>query len=156
MRTPKLLRLLVLAIGVLYVVLAIAGFTAISDDTTKGGELQGGNPPDLLFGLLSVNTVLNFIHLLLGAVTIGGGAVFDRSRLGAWMATIGFGLLFVYDVVQMFITTGTDPLAINGADTWLHAITLLVLGLMSFVLTARAKRVTHSDGPTAARRATTR
>jgi Domain of unknown function (DUF4383) len=122
------LRYGVIAIGLLYLVLAFTGFTTISDETNVGGDLYGGNPPDLLWGLFGVTTVHNFIHLVLGVFTVIAGVVVHKSRIVAWAVTIGYVMLFGYGVVSILVRTGTDPLAINWADNWLHLITALVVG----------------------------
>ncbi|CAM3957666.1 DUF4383 domain-containing protein [Kibdelosporangium persicum] len=127
MSARKMVRLLVLAIGVFYVVLAISGFASISDDTNVGGGLRGGNDPDLLWNLFGVTTVLNFIHFLFGALTIIAGFLIDRSKLVSWTMAGAFVALFAYDIISMMVRQGTDPLAVNTADAWLHAITAVVL-----------------------------
>jgi hypothetical protein len=127
MSARKLLRLLVLVLGLLFIVLSISGFAAISAETSRGGGLQGGNPPDLLWGLFSVSTVLNFIHFVLGALTVATGVVLDRSKIGVWTISIGFALVVAYDIVSMLVRPSTDPLAINQADLWLHVIALAIL-----------------------------
>jgi hypothetical protein len=137
MPTRKLLRLLVLALGLLFVVLSIAGFATISDETSRGGELQGGNPPDLLWDLFSVNTVLNFIHFLLGALTIATAVVVDRSKIGIWTISIGYALVVGYDIASLLVRPSTDPLAINQADLWLHVAALAVLLVVAFVPVSR-------------------
>lgn len=133
-------RLLVLAIGLFYLVLGIAGFASISDETNVGGKLRGGNPPDLLWGVFGVTTALNFIHFLLGALTIMAGVVLAKSRLAEWAVACGFVLLLGYDIVSMMISS-TDPLAINWADVWLHAATLAILVLVAVVPMGRPKKI---------------
>ncbi|ALG11462.1 hypothetical protein AOZ06_35460 [Kibdelosporangium phytohabitans] len=140
-----MIRLFVTAVGVFFVVLAISGFASISDATTVGGGLRGGNDADLLWGLFSVNTVLNFIHLLFGALTIMAGFMVDRTRMLAWTMVGAFAALLVYDIVSMLLLTGTDPLAVNSADAWLHAITTVVL-VVAIVLAAKQRAPAPTAG----------
>ncbi|MCE7011184.1 DUF4383 domain-containing protein [Kibdelosporangium philippinense] len=140
MSARTIIRLLVGAIGVFYCVLAVSGFASLSDDTNVGGGLRGGNDPDLLWGLFGVNTVLGFIHFLLGALTFITAFTADRSRLMPGTMAGAFGVLFVYDLISLLAIDGTDPLAINTADLWLHGITAVVL-----VLTLVPARRTQGD-----------
>jgi hypothetical protein len=126
-------RVLVLALGLFYVVLAIAGFASISDETNVGGNLRGGNPADLLWGAFGVTTVLNFIHFLLGGLTVIAGVMVPRSKLGTWAVATGFTLVLVYDIVSISTSGLTDPLAINWADFWLHLVTVVILVVVSVV-----------------------
>jgi hypothetical protein len=133
-------RVGVIAIGLFYLVLAYAGFNEISDDTTTfGGDLRGGNTPDLLWGVFGVNTVMNFIHILLAAVVIAAGFLLDKSKVVAWCAVIGFTLVFLYGLVSILVRTGTDPLAITWGDNILHLATALVLAV-AIVLTPASDR----------------
>jgi hypothetical protein len=138
--TRNPLRYGVMAVGLFYLVLAFAGFMAISDNTNVGGDLYGGNPPDLLWGAFGVSTVMNFIHLVLGAFTLIAGVVVDRSQIVAWSVTIGFALLFCYGVISILVRTGTDPLAVNWADNWLHLVTVVALGAMTALTQAAAPK----------------
>lgn len=140
MSTRNLLRLLVLALGLLFVVLSISGFATISDESTRGGGLRGGNPADLLWGLFSVSTVLNFIHFLLGALTIATAVVLDRSKIGIWTVSIGYVLVTGYDIVSLLVRPSTDPLAINQADLWLHVAALAVMLGVALTPVSRPQR----------------
>jgi hypothetical protein len=130
-------RVGVIAIGLFYLVLAYAGFNQISDSTTNyGGDLHGGNTPDLLWGVFGVNTVMNFIHALLAAITIGAGFLLDKSKVVAWCAVIAFAIVSVYGVIAILVRTGTDPLAITWGDNILHIATTLVIAVATVLAPA--------------------
>ncbi|MBP2329929.1 hypothetical protein JOF56_010314 [Kibdelosporangium banguiense] len=151
MSAHRLLRLFVLAVGLFFVVLSISGFAAISDESSRGGDLRGGNPPGLLWDLFGVSTVLNFIHFLLGALTIATAIVAGRSKVGLWTVVIGFGLVVGYDIVSLAARPGYDPLAVNPADLWLHAVTLVIMVAMAVLPVAddrRPARTSRSAGVT--------
>ncbi|SMC53912.1 DUF4383 domain-containing protein [Kibdelosporangium aridum] len=133
MSARVMIRLLVGVIGVFYVVLAISGFAAISDDTNVGGGLRGGNDPDLLWGLFGVSTVLNFIHFLFGALTLIAAFTADRTKLISGTMAGAFVALLAYDIIMMLVREGMDPLAINTADAWLHGITAVALIIVVFL-----------------------
>ncbi|ONI76256.1 hypothetical protein ALI144C_36965 [Actinosynnema sp. ALI-1.44] len=154
MSTRVAARWAVTAVGLFFVVLAIAGFASISDETTVGGNLRGGNEADLLWGLFSVNTVLNFIHLLFGALTIVAGTVVTRTRMLVWTMAGAFAAVLIYDIVSLSVRTGTDPLAINQADVWLHAIAAVVLAVLAITAAKAAhphRPVRTASAPTASR-----
>ncbi|ALG09939.1 hypothetical protein AOZ06_26275 [Kibdelosporangium phytohabitans] len=138
-----MIRLSTAGIGFFFVILAFFGFASISDETVVGGGLRGGNDTDLLWSLFSVNTVLNFIHLLFGSLTVMSGLVIDRTRMLVWTMCGAFGVLLVYDIVLLAFRTGTDPLAINQADTWLHAIAAVLLAVLA-VMAAKEDRTRRS------------
>ena len=119
----------VLLVGVCYLVLAYAGFAAISDNTTDvGGGLYAGNSPDMVWGVFGVNTAMNFIHLLLGVVTVVAGVILTRSPKAAWPAVVGFVVLFGYGVVAILMNKGTTSLAITWGDNVLHLASAVGVG----------------------------
>jgi hypothetical protein len=132
-RKVRALGLVVIAIGLLYLVLAVVGFAQISDNTTVGGDLKAGNPPELLWGVFGVSTVHNFIHAVLAGFTIVGGFTFAKSKLITWCVTIGYGMLFVYGVIAIMVREGVDPLSITWGDNILHLLTAVVLGMLAIV-----------------------
>jgi hypothetical protein len=128
-------RAVVLALGLYYLVMGIAGFAAITDKTHIAGDLYAGNPPDLLWGTFGVTTALNFIHLLLGAATILSAVVLDRTTVVAWCAVVGFGLVFLYGVISGSL------LNINWADNWLYLVSALVVAAAAVLPARVAARV---------------
>jgi len=120
-------RVVVLALGLFFVVMGVAGIIAISDTTSRGGDLYGGNTPDLLWGAFGVNTPLNFIHIVLGAAVMLAAVVLDRTTIIAWCAVVGFGLVLIYGVVDGGL------LNINWADNWLYLGSGLVMTAAALV-----------------------
>ncbi len=135
---------LVIAIGLCYLVFSLFGFVLISDDSTVGGGLRGGNPPDLLWGVFGVSTVHNFVNILLGAVTLVGGFTFPKSRLITACAAIGFALVTVYGVIAMLVRgNAVDPLSITWGDNILHLVTALILGVLATAVKERSRTEVH-------------
>nr|CTQ98227.1 hypothetical protein [Kibdelosporangium sp. MJ126-NF4] len=134
------MRYAVIAVGLFYLVLAYAGFVAISDDTTHlGGKFYGGNTPDLVWGVFGVNTAMNFIHLLLGAFAVISGIVLQKLPTLTWVVVIGFTLLSGYGVVAALANTGTMSLAITWGDNILHIATAVALAAVALAA-SRASR----------------
>jgi hypothetical protein len=130
-RNVRTLGIVVIAIGLLYLVLAVVGFAQISDTTTVGGDLKGGNPQDLVWGVFGVSTVHNFVHAVLGGFTIVGGFTFAKSKLVTWCVAIGYGLLFLYGLIAILVRDGVDPLSITWGDNILHLLTAALLGTLA-------------------------
>lgn len=130
-RNVRALGIVVIAIGLLYLVLAVAGFAQISDNTTVGGDLKGGNPPDLLWSVFGVSTVHNFVHAVLAGFTIVGGFTFAKSKLITWCVSIGYAVLFLYGLIAILVRETIDPLSITWGDNILHLVTAVVLGVMA-------------------------
>jgi uncharacterized protein DUF4383 len=128
MTRQQVVRYGVVAVGLGYLVLACAGFVAISDNTTHvGGGLYGGNSPDLLWGVFGVNTAMNFIHVIFGALTIAAGVFLHRSPAAAWCVVAGFTILFGYGVTAILLNKGTTSLAITWGVNVLHLATAVVV-----------------------------
>lgn len=109
---------LALLIGVVFVLVGLAGFTVTGFDGFADPD------GDLLLGF-EVNPLHNIVHLLIGAAGLVLWSRLDRARVYGWLLAIGYGATFVYG---LFVVNSDDPinfLAINQADNWLHAVSAL-------------------------------
>lgn len=128
-------RLVAVALGLFYFVLAVSGAAQVSGESDLGGGFKGGTKPALVWDLFGVNSVLNLIHFLLAALALAVGLA--GSRLIAGTVAGAFALLAAYDVVS--VTFGaSSPLAINDADMWLHVASVVVLVGSTLALVTRA------------------
>jgi hypothetical protein len=111
-----------IAIGALYVLLGLVGFSPLVVDQAPGqfGEAN----PSLIFGVLAVNTAGNLVHIALGALMIWAGV--SRSQWDVLTKTVA-AVLFAL-VLAGFIGQFSEALAINVPGTVLHLITALVFG----------------------------
>jgi hypothetical protein len=110
---------LALAIGVLYLLIGVAGFAVTGFDSFA--EPEG----DLLLGIFEVNPLHNIVHLLIGSAGVALWSRLDRARLFGWLLVVGYGATFVYG---LFVAGTDDPanfLALNEPDNWLHLVSAL-------------------------------
>lgn len=110
---------LALVIGILYVLVGLAGFAVTGFD--------GFAEPDgeLLLGLFEVNPLHNIVHLLIGAVGLALWNRLDRARIYGWFLAIGYGATFVYGLFVANTDDQANFLALNQADNGLHLISAL-------------------------------
>ena len=131
---------LALAIGIVYLLVGLAGFAVTGFDGFA--EPEG----DLLLGF-EVNPLHNIVHLIIGAAGLALWNRLDRARSYGWLLAIGYGAAFLYG---LFVAGSDDPanfLALNQPDNWLHAVSALA-GLAIALWPARNRAAT----PTATRR----
>ncbi len=122
-----LTRRFALVVGIIYLVIGIAGFIP--------GLVQGQNYPDLavdagsgaLLGLFPVNVVHHLVHLLVGVLGIAAYRAFDTARLYARGLAIVYGVLAVMGLISaanLHTMFGLTPLFSH--DVWLHAGTAII------------------------------
>lgn len=110
---------LTLVIGVVYLLVGIAGFfvTGFQDWVEPEGSL--------LLGVFEVNPLHNVVHLVIGALGVLMWRPLGMARGYGWILAIGYGAALLYG---LFVAGSTEPanfLALNQADNWLHGISAL-------------------------------
>jgi hypothetical protein len=133
---------LALAIGVLFLLVGLAGFLVTG--------LDGFIEPDgeLLLGLFEVNPLHSIVHLVIGAAGIALWNRLDRARTYGWLLLVGYGATFLFG---LFVADSDDPinfLALNAGDNVLHIVSALA-GLAIVLWPAKdragAPRATGAD-----------
>lgn len=109
---------LALVIGVVYLLVGLAGFLVTGfDGFTEHDESQ------TLLGF-AVNPLHNVVHLVIGAAGVAMWSRRPTARTYGWLLAVGYGAALVYGLV-----VADDPdanlLNINGADNVLHAASTL-------------------------------
>jgi hypothetical protein len=113
------------AFGAVYLVVGLLGFTV------SGGHAFAGEHGGHLLGIFMVNGLHNVVHLLVGALLIGGAAAGAAAAKG--VNTLVGAVYLLVGVVGVIIGSGSaNLLALNAPDHALHfasAIALLAFGL---------------------------
>ena len=129
---------LALVIGVVYLLVGIAGFFV----TGFSGFTEHDHSQTLLG--FAINPLHNIVHLVIGLLGISLWARSSGARTFGWLLLIGYGAAFVYGLFAVG-NPAINFLNINTADNWLHAGSALV-GLLIAVWPARARSAErHSD-----------
>ena len=120
-------RRFALIVGIVYLVIGIAGFIP--------GLVQGREYPDLavdagsgaLRGLFPVNVVHHIVHLLGGVLGMAAYQAYDSARLYARGLAIVYAVLAVMGLItaaNLHTMFGLTPLFSH--DVWLHAGTAVI------------------------------
>lgn len=122
-------RVIVLLLGLLYLVLAVAGMF------TVGWDEFGWEDPVRMFGVLGVSTLLNIVHGFIGIVAIvaalrGGATAF------APVAGIAFTAMSAFGIVSQVFSDEGDPLNLTWGNVVLY---LLSLAACVFVYLTRVR-----------------
>jgi hypothetical protein len=127
---------LALAVGVVYTLIAIAGFALTGFDNFA--DQEGA----LLLGF-EVNPLHNLVHLVIG---VAGLAMWNRlsgARAYGWLLVAVYTPTLIYGLA-IDLQSDANILALNEADHWLHGISILA-GLAIALWPARDRR---DDGRT--------
>ena len=109
---------LALVIGVVYLLVGLAGFLVTGFD----GFTEHDHSQNLLG--FAVNPLHNIVHILIGALGISMWKRSDSARTFGWILFVVYGLTFVYGLI---VANNEDLnfLNINGADNVLHILSAL-------------------------------
>jgi hypothetical protein len=128
-----LVNRLALAVGVVFLLVGIAGFipgiTTNYDTLSFAGHHSGAK----LFGVFQVSILHNIVHLLFGAAGIALARRADTARL----YLIGGGAIYLVLWLYGLVTSDTSAanfVPVNSADDWLHfvlGIGMIGLGLLA-------------------------
>jgi hypothetical protein len=128
-RTP--LQTAALLVGVVFVIVGIAGFIpGITRDAP--GDFMGENSPASLLHVFQTGILHDLVHLLLGVA----GIVLSRTWDGARNYLIGGGLVYLLLwLIGMF--SAMDWLPADVSDHWLHFVLGLGMVALGFILSRR-------------------
>lgn len=123
-------------IGLVFLLLGVLGFvpgvTSIGDD---------GMP--MVFGIFTVGSIHNYIHLATGAIGLLAASSFRYSR---WYLQI-FGLTFAFVAIAGFVQQDTvlGLFTVNMADNILH--TVLAIAMLSSGIWLKGDEIEPSEQP---------
>ena len=117
-RTREPHQLLALVIGVVYLLVGLAGFLVTGFDNFAGHDRE-----TTLLGF-AVNPLHNIVHLLIGGLGIAMSRRADSARTFGWILFVVYGLTFIYGLIAAN-NEAINFLNINGADNVLHILSTL-------------------------------
>ena len=132
---PSLLRTAARVVGIVFVIVGIAGFIPGITENAPG-DFMGENSPGSLLHVFQTGILHNLVHLLFGVV----GIVMSRTWSGSRTFLLGGGVIYlVLWLVGMF--SAMDWLPADVTDHWLHFGLGLGMVALGFVLSRRVPGV---------------
>jgi len=129
-RSP--VRLTSLVVGLMFVVVGIAGFvpgiTTGMGDMAAAGHTSGSH----LLGIFQVSVLHNALHLVLGVLGILAARASSAARAFLVVGGIAYAGLWIYGLV-VDQTSSANFVPLNTADNWLHLVLaagMIALGLI--------------------------
>ncbi|WP_043500983.1 DUF4383 domain-containing protein [Georgenia sp. SUBG003] len=117
-RTKAPYQTLALIIGVVYLVVGIAGFFA-----TGFSNFTEHDHTQTLLGF-AVNPLHNVVHVIIGLAGVLLWRTRNGARLYGWLLGVGYGATAVYGFLVVN-NPDANILNINQADNWLHVFSAL-------------------------------
>jgi Domain of unknown function (DUF4383) len=105
--------------GTVLVVLGILGFVPGVTDNFSALKFSGHKSGAELFGVFDVSTLLNLVHVLIGAA----GLWLARTREGARAYLVGGGAIYLaLWIFGLSVSRGDSAnfIPVDSADDWLH------------------------------------
>ncbi|MEV6441434.1 DUF4383 domain-containing protein [Amycolatopsis sp. NPDC051716] len=121
------LRPVVAVLGLLYLVLGIAGF--LTPETAAVGHETGR-----AVWIFSVTPLLNLVHTAVGVLGLLAATRRSGALIYCWVLFVGFTGMTAYGILATALVNPEDPINLNWADNWLHGLTAaaaLVLGIVA-------------------------
>lgn len=131
---PAWLRPAVAVLGLLYLVLGIAGF--LTPETAAVGH-----ETSRAVWIFSLTPLLNLLHTAVGVLGLLAATRRTGSIVYCWVLFAGFAGMTAYGVLSTAFGNPEDPVNLNWADNWLHGLTAaagLVLGIVAARAATRA------------------
>jgi hypothetical protein len=132
---------LALIVGVVFLVVGIAGF--IPGITTDYGQMTfaGHHSGAMLFGVFQVSILHNIVHLLFGVAGLAMARRYDTARLYLIGGGAIYLVLWLYGLV-INDNSGANFVPINNPDDWLHFV--LGIGMIGLGLATTRRSATTS------------
>jgi hypothetical protein len=132
MRDRSPLQIAALLVGVVFVIVGIAGF--IPGITTHVGDMKfaGHESPSELLGLFQVSILHNIVHLAIGVIGLVAAGTWEGARL----YLVGGGAIYLALAIYGWIverTSDANFVPMNNADNVLHVLLgagMILLGVV--------------------------
>lgn len=122
MRGRTLIQTAALAVGVVFLVVGVAGFIpGITTNLYDGLEFAGHDGNAELLGIFEISVLHNLVHLLFGLA----GVALSRTISGSRTFLVGGGAIYlVLWIYGLIIDKEGDAnfIPLNTADDWLHFV----------------------------------
>jgi hypothetical protein len=126
-------RYFALVVGIIYLVVGIAGFIPAFGTERTTPELAVEANYQNLFGLFPVNVLHNLVHLLIGALGVLAYMSFDAARNYSRGLAIVYAVLAIMGLIDAGdLNTTFELIPLFSHDIWLHALTALAAGYFGF------------------------
>src|SRR5687768_29192 len=128
------IRAFALALGLVYLLVGIAGFIPglVEPPAANAPAVHVHHGHGYLLGLFPVNLLHNLFHIFIGLFGLVGSISYLGARLYARSVALIYGILAILGLIPMANTVfGLIP--IHGNDVWLHALTALAAGYFGWI-----------------------
>ncbi|WIX92404.1 DUF4383 domain-containing protein [Amycolatopsis sp. DG1A-15b] len=122
-RRSGLVRLAALVLGVVYLVLGVAGFFVPGNAGSTSAGPFGTHATQYTLLIFSVSPLLNALHTLVGVVGVVAARKVSGTAIYALALAVGFAGFSAYSVLVLSFGTG-DRFNLNWADVILHLVTM--------------------------------
>jgi hypothetical protein len=135
MTTRSWIRPFVAVVGLIYLVLGVAGFftpetAVVGHDTSR------------TVWIFSSTVILNLVHTALGVLGLLAALRAALAHAYCWALFVAMAGVTAFGILATAFGTARDaPVALNWADNWLHGLTALAALAAGIVVTRTAHRV---------------
>ena len=126
-------RLFALIVGIVYLLVGIAGFIPGLREAEDFAGLTVEANSGRLLALFPVNVLHNIVHLLIGVLGVLAYRTYDASRTYSRALAIVYAVLAIMGLIRaadLHLTFGLIPL--HSHDIWLHALTAAIAAYFGF------------------------
>lgn len=138
------IQLAALVIGVIFLIIGIAGFIPGITSDFSTIKFAGHHSDAKLLGLFQVSILHNIVHLLFGVA----GVALARTLSGARAFLVGGGVIYLVLWLYGLIVdqdSGANFVPFNTADNWLHLLLGVGMVGLGLALSRSAVPQTRSD-----------
>ncbi|WP_410643928.1 DUF4383 domain-containing protein [Amycolatopsis sp. lyj-346] len=130
-RRSGLVRLAALVLGVVYLVLGVAGFFVPGNAGSTSAGPFGTHATQYTLLIFSVSPLLNVLHTLVGVVGVVAARKVGGTAIYAFALAVGFAGFSAYSVLVLGFGTG-DRFNLNWADVILHLVTMAGAAVLAY------------------------
>ncbi|MEV6623040.1 DUF4383 domain-containing protein [Amycolatopsis sp. NPDC051106] len=130
-RRSGLVQLAALVLGVVYLVLGVAGFFVPGNAGSTSAGPFGTHATQYTLLIFSVSPLLNALHTLVGVAGVVAARKVGSTAIYALALAVGFAGFSAYSVLVLGFGTG-DRFNLNWADVILHLVTMAGAAVLAY------------------------